>query len=121
MDFNILCFGSAELADMALQPVCQPGIAAILVSPANNVRVFRYNDFVIMTHALIVKHQGFCPVFRWIRYGKIPVVAVFANNFPHARPIFSGEGLVHAELHHIEEGVQHRCIVCQPIIVVHAP
>ena len=64
MDFNILCFGSAELADMALQPVCQPGIAAILVSPANDVRVFRYNDFVVMTHALIVKHHGFCPAFR---------------------------------------------------------
>lgn len=47
MDFNILCFSSAELADMALQPVCQPGIAAILVSPANDVRVFRYNDFVL--------------------------------------------------------------------------
>ena len=64
MDFNILCFGSAELADMALQPVYQPGIAAVLIGPANDVRVFRYNDFVVMTHALIVKHHRFCPVFR---------------------------------------------------------
>ena len=41
-----------------------------------------------------------CIVFTllWAR-----IAAVFANNFPHARPILSGEGLVHAELHDTSE------------------
>ena len=74
-----------------------------------------------MTHTLIVEHHGFHPVFRLIRYGKIFIMAVFANDFPHTRPILSGEGLVHTELHHIEEGVQHRRVVCQTVVVVHSP
>ena len=121
MDFNILCFGSAELAYMTLQSVCQTCIAAVLICSANNVWVSRHNDFVVMTHALIVEHHRPCPVFRWIGYSEVPIVAVLADDFPHARPILSGEGLVHAELHHIEEGVQPRCVVRQPVVVVHAP
>lgn len=121
MDFNILCFGSAELAYMALQSVCQTCIAAVLICSANNVRVFRHNNSAVAPHTLIVEHHGLCPVFRWIGYGEVPVVAVFADDFSHTCPILSSEGLVHAELHHIEEGVQHRCVVCQPIIVVHSP
>ena len=121
MDFNILCFGSAELAYMDFQSVCQTCIAAVLICSANDVRVFRHSNSAVAPHTLIVEHHGLCPAFRWIGYGEVPIVAVFANDFSHTCPILSSEGLVHAELHHIEEGIQYRCIVCQPIIVVHAP